>query len=89
MVCILFNGLLQKNATGGKRVKVFRGIKNSHDLGRVVEHNHEKMMKVWPTKACNEYQGTDGTIFPPLLQKDEGLWSFSPDLCRFVTTKVV
>lgn len=64
-----------------------RGIKDAHDLGRVVEHNHEKEMKVWPSKDCNQYRGTDGTIFPPLLEVEEGLWSFAPDLCRFVVGK--
>lgn len=72
----------QKNATLGKRFKALRGVKNSHDLGRIVQYDETTEMKVWPVKQCNQYKGTDGTIFPPFLEKEEGLASFAPDLCR-------
>lgn len=64
-------------------MKVKRGIKNSHDLGRVVEYDGKKEMSAWSTKECNQYVGTDSTIFPPFLTQEEGIAAFAPDLCRY------
>ncbi|XP_025831744.1 sensory neuron membrane protein 1 isoform X2 [Agrilus planipennis] len=72
-----------KNGTVDERpFTVKRGLKNYKDIGRVVEFDNKPNMNVWPTKECNEYHGTDSTIFPPLLQKEEGIVAFSPDICR-------
>lgn len=54
----------------------------SHDVGRILEYDDKPEMDTWPTKECNQYHGTDGTIFPPFLTKEEGLASYAPDLCR-------
>ncbi|XP_044254441.1 sensory neuron membrane protein 1 [Tribolium madens] len=79
---LAFSFIGPKNATPGKRFKVFRGVKESHDVGRILEYDSKNEMEVWPTKECNQYKGTDGTVFPPYLTKEEGLASFAPDLCR-------
>ncbi|XP_057661882.1 sensory neuron membrane protein 1-like [Diorhabda carinulata] len=71
-----------KNGTEQKRIKALRGTKNYHDVGRIVEYDGSALMSNWPTKECNEISGTDGTVFPPMLLKEEGLVSFAPDLCR-------
>ncbi|KAK9875891.1 hypothetical protein WA026_009678 [Henosepilachna vigintioctopunctata] len=76
-----------KNATPGKLFRVYRGKKKSNDLGKIVEFDGKKNMEIWPTKECNKLRGTDGTIFPPFLNKENGLVSFSPDLCRSLVAK--
>lgn len=63
-------------------MKVKRGIKNSHDLGRVVEFDGKKEMSLYSGKECNQYLGTDSTIFPPFLTTEEGIATFTPDICR-------
>ncbi|KAJ3631491.1 hypothetical protein MTP99_012614 [Tenebrio molitor] len=79
---LAFSFMAPKNGTAGKRFKVLRGVKTSHDVGRILEYDEKKEMEVWPTKECNQYKGTDGTVFASFLAKEEGLASFAPDLCR-------
>nr|QDD67778.1 sensory neuron membrane protein [Galeruca daurica] len=79
---LAFSLIGPKNGTEQKRIKALRGTKNYHDVGRIVEYDESPVMSTWPTDECNEISGTDGTVFPPMLLKEEGLVSFAPDLCR-------
>ncbi|XP_015587038.1 sensory neuron membrane protein 1 [Cephus cinctus] len=74
-----------KNGTVAReRMRVFRGIKSAMDVGRVVEWNNEPALTVWPEDRCNEYNGTDSTIFHPFFKKEDDVVSFAPDLCRSI-----
>uniref|UniRef100_A0AAR5PYB4 Sensory neuron membrane protein 1 n=1 Tax=Dendroctonus ponderosae TaxID=77166 RepID=A0AAR5PYB4_DENPD len=71
-----------KNGTAGKRIKAFRGTQDFHKVGRIIEFDGKSKLDVWNNSKCDTIVGTDGTIFPPMLKKEEGLASFAPDLCR-------
>ncbi|CAG9861578.1 unnamed protein product [Phyllotreta striolata] len=81
-----FSFLGYKNATVQSSIRALRGTKNYRDVGRIVEYNGTADgLSTWPTKECNTITGTDGTVFPPLMKKEEGLKNFSPDICRSLT----
>ncbi|GBP43538.1 Sensory neuron membrane protein 1 [Eumeta japonica] len=61
---------------------VMRGIKNVKDVGRVVAVDGEPRQHVWRGQ-CDEFVGTDGTVFPPFLSHKEKIIAFSPDFCRY------
>lgn len=61
-----------------------RGVKNIKDLGRVLTFDGQEVLNVWGPGTCNHFHGTDSTIFPPRLKKDEGLWAFEPTICLSV-----
>lgn len=75
---------MQVNGSGIGMYKVFRGIKNFRDVGRVITFDDDTEMSVWGTDECNEYKGTDSTIFPPGLKKEQGIWAYEPSLCLSV-----
>lgn len=79
---------MKKNHSNGGEYVVFRGAKNVRDVGRIVTFNGESEQDVWSDEGnCNEIKGTDGTIFPPFLARDEGMWAYAPDLCRSLAPK--
>lgn len=61
---------------------MLRGVKNIRDLGRVIEYKNEEQLDVWDVDECNEYKGTDSTIFAPFGRPEDHLWAFEPAACR-------
>lgn len=73
----------QKNNTPvPQRMKVLRGIKNYKDVGRVLTFDGKPALDIWPEDHCNEFNGTDSTIFPPLFGPDDDIVSFGYEICR-------
>lgn len=69
-----FSLLAAANATDLGEFKVYRGYKNSADMGRVVSFNNKSELDVWYEDECNQYRGTDSTIFPPYMDENDGIW---------------
>uniref|UniRef100_A0A1B0GLB2 Sensory neuron membrane protein 1 n=2 Tax=Lutzomyia longipalpis TaxID=7200 RepID=A0A1B0GLB2_LUTLO len=81
-IIIMPHIFMVKNATPTKTFTVYRGMKNIHDLGRVVKYDGEDEMDLYDDENCNQFRGTEGTIFPPFMTKDQGVWAYAPDMCR-------
>lgn len=69
------------NGSGIGMYKVDRGIKNYRNVGRIISFDNKTKMDVWGGDECDQYKGTDSTIFPAGLKKEEGLWAYAPSLC--------
>ncbi|KYN23106.1 Scavenger receptor class B member 1 [Trachymyrmex cornetzi] len=67
-----------------ERIRVYRGIKNYKDIGRVLTIGNSTKLKMWFGNPCNDIRGTDGTIFPPFLSKEKEVWVYSQDICRSI-----
>ncbi|XP_011159294.2 sensory neuron membrane protein 1 isoform X2 [Solenopsis invicta] len=76
----LFGG--KNNTPVPQRMKVLRGIKNYKDVGRVLTFDGKPALDIWPEDHCNEFNGTDSTIFPPLFGPDDDIVSFGYEICR-------
>lgn len=70
------------NNTDLGQFTVFRGKKNSPDIGKVVAFDDEEEMDVWDGDECNQYVGTDSTIFAPFMNREDGVWAYEPSVCR-------
>lgn len=46
-------------------------------------------METWEGGDCNQYVGTDSTIFPPFLKKTDGVIAYEPSICRSIVAKFV
>lgn len=44
-------------------------------------------MDAWYEDECNQMSGTDGTIFPPFSDRDDGFSLFIPQMCRVMTAE--
>nr|ALG36152.1 sensory neuron membrane protein 1 [Sclerodermus sp. MQW-2015] len=69
------------------KLRVMRGIKNYKDVGRVMEWREKPEMDLWYGDPCNQFNGTDSTIFPPLMGPEDDIVSFGAEICRSLSAK--
>lgn len=81
--------LLKTNGTDIGELTVFRGNKNYADLGRVAAVNDEPELTVWDGDECNQFKGTDSTIFPSYMDPKDGVWAFEMSICRSMVAHYV
>ncbi|XP_075058842.1 lysosome membrane protein 2 [Mixophyes fleayi] len=76
-------GLFYKMNTTSDGTYVFlTGSENYMDFTKIVKWSEKRNLTWWTSNACNMINGTDGTTFHPLINKDDIIYMFSSDLCR-------
>lgn len=77
-----FGLFYNKNATDDGKYVFLSGSEDYRDFSRIVEWNDKRNLSWWTSDTCNMINGTDGSAFRPLLDKNDILYMFSSDLCR-------
>ncbi|VDP94507.1 unnamed protein product [Echinostoma caproni] len=75
---------LDRNNSDGVDVEIDTGLENPALFGTIRLYNGSRYQTCWTTDQANQVNGTDGSLFHPFLQPDEGLYIFAPDICRSI-----
>lgn len=79
----IFGLMVKKNGTHTGEFVYHTGQENYLDFGRVVTWQGQSQLTFWTSNQSNSINGSDGAIHP-LLEKNERLYVFTPDLCRSI-----
>ncbi len=69
--------------------QVYSGAKSedSDKFGIIKSWNGLPSLPYWESDECNRLTGTDGSIFPPFIEKEDTITIFNTDLCRLLHLK--
>ncbi|GAB6030883.1 scavenger receptor class B, member [Chamberlinius hualienensis] len=77
-----FAYMIGRNRTENERFTVFTGLDGrTETIGITERFNEEDSIGVWGDASCNKIRGTDGSSFPPGLDKTD-IEIYQPFLCR-------
>lgn len=77
----------QKNGTSPDVVTMFTGADDMAHYGIFERYNMKPSLGHWTTAACNSIAGSDGSIFPPHITREDMLHVYDKDLCRLLPLK--
>ncbi|XP_029372225.1 lysosome membrane protein 2 isoform X2 [Echeneis naucrates] len=80
----IFGLMYKKNGTNSGEFVYQTGVQNYMDYGRVKTWKGQSQLTFWNSNISNSINGSDGSAFHPLLEKDERIYIFTPDLCRTI-----
>ncbi|XP_044189029.1 lysosome membrane protein 2-like isoform X2 [Thunnus albacares] len=79
-----FGLMYKKNGSNDGEFIYHTGEQNYMDYGRVETWKGQRQLNFWTTNQSNSINGSDGSAFHPLLNKNERIYIFTPDLCRSI-----
>lgn len=79
-----FGLMWKKNGTHEGEFVFHTGELDSMDYGKIDTWNGLREMNYWSSNQSNMINGTDGSVFHPLLSRDELLYIFAAELCRSI-----
>ncbi|KAK7600879.1 hypothetical protein V9T40_008320 [Parthenolecanium corni] len=77
-----FGLFFDRNGTSADNITVYTGADDINKLGEVSRFNGLDKYSFYKTDECNSFGGSDGTIFPPHLNKNSKIYIFDKNLCR-------
>uniref|UniRef100_A0A8C6S5M5 Lysosome membrane protein 2-like n=1 Tax=Neogobius melanostomus TaxID=47308 RepID=A0A8C6S5M5_9GOBI len=80
---LIFGLMAKKNGTSNGEFVYHTGQQNYLDFGRVVTWKGQSQLTFWTSNQSNSINGSD-SAFHPLLDKNERIYIFTPDLCRSI-----
>uniref|UniRef100_A0A3B4ZUS7 Scavenger receptor class B member 2 n=1 Tax=Stegastes partitus TaxID=144197 RepID=A0A3B4ZUS7_9TELE len=80
----IFGLMYKKNGSNDGEFLYRTGQQDHMDYGRVVTWKGQSQLTFWTTNQSNSINGSDGSAFHPLLDKNERIYIFTPDLCRSI-----
>ncbi|XP_034402516.1 lysosome membrane protein 2-like isoform X2 [Cyclopterus lumpus] len=80
----VFGLMYKKNGSHSGEFVYHTGKQNSLDYGRVETWKGESKLTFWTSNQSNSINGSDGSAFHPMLNKNERIYIFTPDLCRSI-----
>ncbi|XP_034458531.1 lysosome membrane protein 2-like isoform X2 [Hippoglossus hippoglossus] len=80
----VFGLMHKKNGSNDGEFVYHTGEQNYMDYGRVKTWKGQSQLTFWKTDDSNSINGSDGSAFHPLLEKNERIYIFTPDLCRSI-----
>jgi len=83
----LYGYFYGKNHTADKPFRIKTGTNDIHDLGSIVNFDNKTRLDTWfddtnEEGVCNNIHGTDGSLYPPFVKKDQVFHIFNKDMCR-------
>ncbi|KAM8828977.1 lysosome membrane protein 2-like [Spinachia spinachia] len=80
----VFGLMYKKNGSHSGKFVYHSGRQNSVEYGRVDTWEGKRRLTFWGSNQSNSINGSDGSAFHPLLDKNERIYIFTPDLCRSI-----
>ncbi|CAL8073695.1 unnamed protein product [Orchesella dallaii] len=71
-----------RNGTTDGEFEIYTGATGADRFGRIKNWNGSPSLPFWNSSECNALSGSDGSIFPPFLEKEDSIVIFNTDLCR-------
>jgi hypothetical protein len=76
---------MKNNGSTDGTYKIHTGVGDSSVFGQILTWNGYSDLNLWHNLSeCDRVKGSDGTIFPPFVEKERIVEIFSSELCRSI-----
>ena len=77
-----------KNNSDDGEIKILTGLDDVSKLGTIVTYDQKTEQDYWSSsedtdaQECNSIRGSDGSLFPPFVSKNQTLYIYNKAMCR-------